>query len=103
MSFQYPQRYPGRGGNPDTVDMRVLQTFADQSGGKAWLLSGNWTDNKGSEIQNVLDEIAAELRSQYSIGYYPSHALDDKKWHRIEIRPKNPKYHVRARKDYYGQ
>ena len=98
------QRRPGGrpSSNPDTVDMNVLNTFADASGGKAWLLSGNWTENRGSEIQRVLDEIAAELRNQYSIGYYPSHPLKDGKWHRIEIRAKNTRYHVRARKEYFG-
>src|SRR5215471_14470684 len=83
----------------DTVDMRVLDAFADASGGKAWLLSGNWTDNRGSEIQNALDQIASELRNQYSIGYYPPHDLKDGKWHRIQIRTKDKRYHVRARKD----
>ncbi|HMF01780.1 MAG TPA: VWA domain-containing protein [Terriglobia bacterium] len=87
----------------DTVDMQVLEAFADASGGKAWLVSGNWTENRGSEIQGVLDEIAAELRNQYSIGYYPPHDLKDGKWHRIEIRSKNKRYHVRARKEYFGK
>jgi len=83
--------------------MQVLQAFADASGGKAWLLSGNWTENRGSEIQGVLDEIAAELRNQYSIGYYPPHDFKDGKWHRMEIRAKNKRYHVRARKEYFGK
>jgi hypothetical protein len=87
----------------DTVDMNVLDAFADASGGKAWLLSGSWADNRGSEIQSVLDEIAAELRNQYSIGYYPPHDLKDGKWHRIEVRAKNKRYHVRARKQYLGK
>jgi Ca-activated chloride channel family protein len=83
--------------------MNVLDSFADASGGKAWLLSGNWMDNRGSEIQNILDEIASELRSQYSIGYYPNHPLNDGKWHRIDIRTKNKHYYVRARKEYFGE
>ena len=102
---QFPQRQ-GRGrpgANPDTVDMSVLNAFADASGGKAWLLSGTWSDNRGNAIQNALDEIAAELRNQYGIGYYPTHPLNDGKWHRIEVRAKNPKYHVRARKEYFGK
>ena len=98
-----PQGRGRPGANPDTVDMSVLNAFADASGGKAWLLSGSWSDNRGNEIQNALDEIAAELRNQYSIGYYPSHPLNDGKWHRIEVRAKNPKYHVRARKEYFGK
>jgi Ca-activated chloride channel homolog len=100
---QFPQRGPTVGrGSDDSVDMTVLNRFADDSGGKAWMLSGNFTMNRGAEIQGVLDEIAAELRNQYSIGYYPSHELKDGKWHRIQIRVKNPKYHVRARKEYFG-
>jgi VWFA-related protein len=105
----FPQQYPGRQrgntrgqGGEDTVDMNVLDSFGDASGGKAWLLSGNWMDNRGSEIQNILDEIASELRSQYSIGYYPNHPLNDGKWHSIGIRTKNKHYYVRARKEYFG-
>ena len=89
--------------NPDTVDMDVLNSFADASGGKAWLLSGNWTEGRGNQVESILDEIASELRNQYSIGYYPTHPLQDGKWHRIEITTKNPKYHVRARKEYFGK
>jgi VWFA-related protein len=105
----FAQQYPRRGGNTrvqageDTVDMNVLDGFADASGGKAWLLSGNWTNNHGSEIEDVLDEIASELRSQYSIGYYPAHDVKDGKWHRIDIRAKNKHYYVRSRKEYFGQ
>jgi len=106
-AFPSPQQYPRGGGTggragEDTVDMSVLDAFADASGGKAWLLSGSWTENRGSEIQDVLDQIASELRNQYSIGYYPPHDLKDGKWHRIEIRMKNKRYHVRARKEYFG-
>jgi hypothetical protein len=105
---QYPQQYPRGGrnrgnGGEDTVDMDVLDSFADASGGKAWLVSGGSSENRGNEIQDALDEIAAELRNQYSIGYYPDHAINDGKWHRIEIRAKDRHYHVRARKEYFGK
>jgi VWFA-related protein len=100
---QYPRNRGGVGVGEDTVDMQVLNAFSDASGGKAWLLSGSWADNRGSEIQDALDEIASELRNQYSIGYYPSHELKDGKWHRIEIRTKNKRYHVRAKRDYFGK
>jgi VWFA-related protein len=86
----------------DGVDMNVLDAFADASGGKAFLLTGSWADSRGGEINNVLDEIAAELRNQYSIDYYPSHPIKDGKWHTIQVTAKNKNYHVRARKQYFG-
>ena len=48
----------------------------------------------------VLDTIAAELRSQYRIGYYPNRPAKDGKWHSVGIRMKNPDYVARARKEY---
>ena len=104
MPQQYPRGGRTRGaGNPDTVDMNVLNSFADASGGKAWLVSGGSSESRGNEIQDALDEIAAELRNQYNIGYYPDHAINDGKWHRIEIRAKDRRYRVRARKEYFGK
>jgi Ca-activated chloride channel family protein len=96
-----PRQVPPR--NEDTLNMNVLNMFADASGGKAWRLSGNWTEGRGSEIQRAMDEIADELRNQYSVGYYAPHALNDGKWHRIEIKARNKNYRVRARKEYFGK
>ena len=61
------------------------------------------TEGRGNQVENILDEIASELRSQYSIGYHPTHPLQDGQWHRIEIRAKNSRYYVRARKEYFGK
>jgi Ca-activated chloride channel family protein len=83
--------------NPDSVNMTVLREFADASGGQAWLVR----DDK-KDMDRIMDIIASELRNQYSIDYYPMRPLKDGKWHRVEIRTKNPKYSVRARKDYFG-
>jgi VWFA-related protein len=82
--------------------MDVLRAFADVSGGRAWLMSGSLTDSRGNSMERILDQLAEELRSQYSLGYYPKHDMNDKKWHHVEVRVKNASYHVRARKDYFG-
>jgi VWFA-related protein len=82
--------------------MDVLDRLADASGGKAWFITGGRTSGRQSTINNALDEIADELRSQYSIGYYPSHSMQDGKWHTIRIRVKDSNYKVRYRSDYYG-
>ena len=83
--------------NNTTVDMKVLNRFAEASGGKAWEISESAF---GKNMDAVLDTIAGELRSQYSIGYYPNHSVKDGKWHSVRIRMKNPDYFARARKEY---
>jgi VWFA-related protein len=110
-----PPTFPGGGGRrdprlppasrgpfEDSVDMRILKGLADASGGRAFLLSGAWSDSRGNQMELALDEIASELRNQYNIGYYPQHPVKDGKWHRIDIRTRNKSYFVRAKKDYFG-
>jgi Ca-activated chloride channel homolog len=83
--------------NNTTVDMKVLNRFGEASVGRAWEIS---EAAFGKNMDAVLDTIAAELRSQYSIGYYPNRSLKDGKWHSVRIRVKNPGYVARARKEY---
>jgi len=105
--FPIPLPGPGRRQFPsspqaslDSVDMNVLETFGTESGGQAWFIT---PDNRRSKLQEALDEIAAELRSQYTLGYYPSHDLQDGKWHRIDISLKNPNYTIRYKREYLGK
>jgi len=83
--------------NSTTVDMKVLNRFGEASGGRAWEIA---EASFGKNMDAVLDTIAAELRSQYSIGYYPTHPKKDGKWHSVRIRLKNPDYLARGRKEY---
>jgi Ca-activated chloride channel homolog len=83
--------------NYTTVDMKVLNRFGEASGGRAWEIS---EATFGKNMDAVIDTIAAELRSQYSIGYYPTHPKKDGKWHSVRIRMKNPDYVARGRKEY---
>ncbi len=80
-----------------TVDMTVLKQFGEASGGRAWEIA---EASFGKKLDEVLDTIAEELRSQYSIGYYPNNPVKDGKWHSIQVRMKNPAYKVRARNGY---
>jgi VWFA-related protein len=96
-------RYPGGAppyGGPETADMRVLNMLASASGAKAWQVTPGSASSRS--IDEVLDEVAAELRSQYTIGYYPNHPVNDGKWHQVVVRTKNSSYEVRSRKEYYG-
>jgi Ca-activated chloride channel family protein len=95
------RQFPGGSqGSLDSVDMNVLETFATESGGKAWLIT---PDSRRNKLQDALEEIADELRSQYSLGYYPKHDLQDGKWHHIELKLKNPNYTIRYKSDYVGK
>jgi VWFA-related protein len=97
-----PQRTQGnRQASMDTIDMSTLDAFAEASGGNSWLISTS--DRRSYQIDSALEEIADELRNQYTIGYYPGHELKDGKWHSIDLRTKNRDYDVRAKKEYFGQ
>jgi Ca-activated chloride channel family protein len=81
----------------DTVDMNVLNSFADHSGGRAFLLSDTFV-GRGSQIDRVLTEVADELRSQYTMGYYPQ-GPSDGRFHSIRVRTRTG-HNVRARTGY---
>jgi VWFA-related protein len=49
-----------------------------------------------------LDEIAAELRAQYRLGYVPREGRFDGGFRRLEVRLKGVRYSVRARRGYYA-
>jgi len=82
----------------DELDMNVLRALADNSGGRAFLLAENLI-GRGSQIEKVLDTIADELRSQYTLGYYPARP-DDGRYHSIRVRTRAGA--VRARRGYFG-
>ena len=93
---------PGLRPRPATdspVDMRILESFASASGGKAHLVSGTWTEGTQEEIDQVLDAVAAELRSQYTLGFYPS-SPSDGRFHPIRVRVRGRDYTVRTRNGY---
>jgi VWFA-related protein len=92
---------PGGGtiGSLDTLNMDVLELFGEISGGRAWRVSDN---GRGDQISDALDEIANELRNQYTIGYYPGHSVQDGRWHTIDVMTEDPAYRVRHREEYFG-
>ncbi len=109
VSFEWPlSPIPGApgigrsvGGDEDPVDMDVLRSFALASGGKAYLVASTWTGGSATEIDVVLDEVSAELRSQYTLGYYPATPADGRR-HELRVRTRNRDYLVRARTGYFA-
>ncbi len=59
---------------------------------------------KVGKVKNMgaaFEEIAEELRSQYSIGYSPSSKKDGMGFRKIEVRVRDSKFKVQARRGYY--
>jgi len=101
-----PRVGPTQRGGPappsaSAVNMTVMKQFAENSGGAAFLLTDTFIDSDGPEIDRVLTAIAAELRAQYTLGYYPS-APDNGKFHTIKVTTRGGEQ-VRARSGYLGK
>jgi Ca-activated chloride channel family protein len=81
----------------DEVDINVLRALAENSGGRPFLLAETLV-GRGSQIEKVLDTIADELRSQYTLGFYPAKP-DDGHFHEIRVRTRTGDS-VRARRGF---
>jgi len=78
-------------GNPET-----LKKLSLESGGAVYFVGGR------NDLTNVFQQIAEELRSQYTLAYTPSDATRDGRFRSIRIIPRDPRYRVKARTGYYA-
>ena len=74
-------------------DMRKL---TEQTGGRVINVG-----NKFDKLKQAFDQIAAELRSQYNIGYVPTNLNLDGSYRKLEIKNKQ-NYKIQARAGYYA-
>ena len=84
------------GGQQKQHGDKVLEHFADETGGKAFF------PFKIQDVSNAFSEISDELRSQYDVSYKPANFEPNGQYRKIEILADNKKYRVRARKGYYA-
>jgi VWFA-related protein len=82
---------PRFGGNPS-----VAHKLADETGGR--MISVRSEKN----LEEAFDQISEELRSQYTLGYYPTNNAKDGKFRRIKVELNNSDLKVLARKGYYA-
>jgi VWFA-related protein len=54
------------------------------------------------KLLEAFDEISEELRSQYTLGYYPSNTARDGKFRKIKVETANHDLKVLARRGYYA-
>ena len=57
--------------------------------------------NKFDKLKEAFDQIAAELRSQYNIGYTPTNLKQDGTYRKVEIKSKE-NYKIQTRAGYYA-
>jgi VWFA-related protein len=92
--FPYGRR-GGRGGF-GSGDVGTLRKFSTETGGATFVL------NNQNTFAKIFDQIAQELRSQYSLGYNSTNTARDGKFRQIKIVPRDSSYTVRARRGYYA-
>jgi Ca-activated chloride channel family protein len=78
----------------------ILDELAGVSGGKAFYPRGP------AEMDDIFEQIALELRHQYSIGYRPANFVSDGKWHKVKVQlhaPRGlPRLFPRYKEGYYA-
>jgi Ca-activated chloride channel family protein len=78
----------------------TLNGLSEVTGGKAYYPSSS------AKMEEAFNQIALELRHQYSIGYRPTNFTNDGRWHRLEVKVSpstaDSRLSVRTRKGYYA-
>src|SRR6267142_4485768 len=74
----------------------VATKLSDETGGRTIELSSE------KKLMEAFDQISEELRSQYTVGYYPANAAKDGKFRKIRVATTNKDYKILARKGYYA-
>jgi Ca-activated chloride channel family protein len=79
---------------------KLLDELAGVTGGRAFY------PRELEELDPIAEEIAAELRTQYILGYYPTRAERDGTWRKVEVQVKSDKKRgeliARTRSGYYA-
>ncbi len=74
----------------------VLKKLSDDTGGRVIEVKAD------RDVSRAFQEIADELRTQYLLGYTPSHTRHDGSFHKIQVKVRNQDYKIQARRGYYG-
>jgi Ca-activated chloride channel family protein len=77
-------------------DISTLKKFSEETGGSTFVVSNE------NGFKKIFDQIAQELRSQYSLGYFSLNTARDGKYRQIKITTRESAYSVKSRKGYYA-
>jgi VWFA-related protein len=100
LDRQYVRRWENLNGRSNidqsTSLADVLNRLADSTGGRAIMSAG------AGKLRKAFEEIAADLRHQYSIAYNSSNTKRNGKWRSIDIEIPGQTLEVVTRKGYYA-
>jgi len=91
--FSYGRRAPINVGGGD---LGTLKKFSEETGGTTFVVSNE------NNFKKIFDQIAQELRSQYSLGYVSLNTARDGKYRQLRITARDSGYTVKSRKGYYA-
>ncbi len=74
-----------------------LGEIAEESGGQMFVAK------EAHDLAGVYTQVAAALRTVYSLGYYPTHTERDGGYRRVRVMSTRPEALVKARKGYYAR
>lgn len=82
----------------NTGGENALTTLSQGTGGHVFL------PTLGAEMDKAFSHLIEDLRTQYLLAYYPKDVpLTKNRFHRLELRVRNPQLRVLARNGYYGE
>jgi Ca-activated chloride channel family protein len=70
--------------------------MAERTGGRVYPV------NSLTDLNAIYKQVAGDLRSQYSIGYYPTNDVQDGRWRAINLELRR-EGKVRARSGYWAR
>jgi len=74
----------------------VLRKLSDDTGGRVIHVDAK------HDVSQAFQQIADELRTQYSLGYTPTSARHDGSFHKIHVKVRNQDFKIQARRGYYS-
>ena len=77
--------------------LAALQKLAESTGGRVFTVS------RTLPLRQIYAEIAEDLRLQYEVGYTPPANVQPNSYHKLELRAKDKKLVVQARKGFFAQ
>jgi VWFA-related protein len=74
----------------------VAKKITDETGGRMISV------NSEKKLLEAFDQISEELRSQYTLGYYPTNSVQDGKFRKVKVETAEKDLKVLTRKGYYA-